>query len=636
MPLQIISKNEFLVNTFTLGAQTSPDVAVLANGDIVFAWGNQTVPVVDGGDGLGYSVKFKIYNPDGSVNTGETRVNSFVDDNQSFPNIAAMSDGSFVIGFTTEETSADGSDYAVMASHFAAGGQRLSNDVVINTDNTSGSQTDVRLVEGASVEVVGVWVDGTGDGGANGAGIKIGNLHTDDYVTYSQKSVNVPATESQYDSDVAVNKDGVSLVVWTHGTLGSFDIKARLFNSDFTIRTAEFIANVGDQTDDQLYPITTALANGNFVIAYRTNDETKDGDGSAVGYTILDPTGAVVLSASVANANNTSSQSPQGIFALEDGRFVIAWATGDETADGNGSAVMARIFNANGTAYSDEFLVNKNATGSQTSIKGAAMQDGQIVFTWMANHADHDGSGSAIKARIFDIGSSWNGTGGADALNGNAGRDEMFGRGGDDTLSGFAGVDRLFGGNGADELKGGSGNDLLNGDAGADRLLGQGGKDELNGGDGADNLQGHAGNDTLNGGAKADILRGGTGADKLNGGGGADQLKGQGGNDVLLGGGGADKLWFGKGADTATGGAGKDLFFLAKREGQGNKITDFKDGADKLNLKAFGYGSKAKALDHFKDAGGANNDRIVFSDKNTKVVINGLDLSDLNGADILI
>ena len=69
------------------------------------------------------------------------------------------------------------------------------------------------------------------------------------------------------------------------------------------------------------------------------------------------------------------------------------------------------------------------------------------------------------------------GTKRADTLNGNEGRNPMFGKGRGDTLNGFAqtdylygesGRDKLFGGPDNDELSGGSGNDALSGGEGLD------------------------------------------------------------------------------------------------------------------------------------------------------------------------
>lgn len=82
----------------------------------------------------------------------------------------------------------------------------------------------------------------------------------------------------------------------------------------------------------------------------------------------------------------------------------------------------------------------------------------------------------------------------------------------------------------------------------------------------ADLIQGLGGNDRLGGGAGRDSLMGGTGADSLFGGTEADRLAGGAGNDAL------------------TGGTGADVFAFAVRGNGQDRILDFQDGIDRIDL----------------------------------------------------
>jgi Ca2+-binding RTX toxin-like protein len=145
---------------------------------------------------------------------------------------------------------------------------------------------------------------------------------------------------------------------------------------------------------------------------------------------------------------------------------------------------------------------------------------------------------------------SGTGNDGNNSIFGNVGRNTLLGLGGNDTLLGGGGTDRLEGGAGLDSLRGGKGEDTLLGDADGDRLLGE------------------SGNDTLDGGAGADKLWGGVGHDLLLGGSEADTLLGDAGNDTLDGGAGADFLVF------------EDAFGA-------DKVVNFEDGLDRINLRDF-------------------------------------------------
>jgi Ca2+-binding RTX toxin-like protein len=225
----------------------------------------------------------------------------------------------------------------------------------------------------------------------------------------------------------------------------------------------------------------------------------------------------------------------------------------------------------------------------------------------------------------------------SDLVLGGDGSDVLYGLAGHDILIGGRGDDHLFGGRGVDVLYGGAGNDMLHAGSGGfdDDLIGGQGNDQywvarstdrvtdfasdegidvvttevsydlnnlLAGGvehligigrrhidltaNDLDNLvlgnlahnriTGHAGDDTLSGLTGKDTVSGGTGHDVLLGGDHRDTLGGGAGNDTLDGGAGADVL---------TGGSDADVFlFASSAEADGDRITDFVQGVDRIDL----------------------------------------------------
>ena len=273
--------------------------------------------------------------------------------------------------------------------------------------------------------------------------------------------------------------------------------------------------------------------------------------------------------------------------------------------------------------------VTVNLTSGQ-AVGGDAEGDtfpGRKLVTWT------DAAGVVRSARVADI-EYLDGSEHDDLLVGDSGADRLEGRGGDDRLEGRAGDDRLEGEAGADVLSGGDGEDTASyrySDAGVivrlhsgqaagghaegdlftpvagrtagealldierlhgsdyhDILAGDGRDNTLTGGAGNDTLYGGpaGGDDTLHGGAGHDRLFGGKGNDTLHGGDGHDTLRGNLGADTLRGGDGNDTLHGGAGADTLTGGAGNDTFVFAPGAGH-DTVTDFGQGADRLDLSAF-------------------------------------------------
>lgn len=105
--------------------------------------------------------------------------------------------------------------------------------------------------------------------------------------------------------------------------------------------------------------------------------------------------------------------------------------------------------------------------------------------------------------------------------------------------------------------------------SGDDVVSGNGAGNGLWGGAGADNLVGGSGRDSLDGGSGADLLAGGVAGDRLVGRSGADQLIGGAGRDVMTGGGGADR------------------FIWQAVDPQSDRVTDFTQGSDRLDLSTF-------------------------------------------------
>lgn len=113
---------------------------------------------------------------------------------------------------------------------------------------------------------------------------------------------------------------------------------------------------------------------------------------------------------------------------------------------------------------------------------------------------------------------------------------------------------------------------------------------------GAEKVSTGTGNDTVTGNNQANDISLGRGNDRgfgrggndtIAGGIGADSLDGGNGNDVLRGGAGADTIIGGAGDDVLSGGRDADRFIFAAADGL-DRITDFRDEVDILDLRELG------------------------------------------------
>lgn len=548
MTLKITKKGEFQVNTGgTLNHQRNSDVATLENGNTVAVWMTQnTGSSATGGDGNGFSVKAKIVNAAGNQVKSEIQVNTNETGNQFAPTVKALSDGGFMVAWTDASGAGpDSADDSVRAQRYDSAGNKVGVEFLVNTGDSTGDQRVSDVVEvGTNIFIFSFQSNGAP--GGDGEDVRM-VLFTPPApgAPFGEVTANINLPGNQTSPQIAASNNGNVMAVWTTSANNDGDgsgIKGRVYSQILGTVKTEFLINVNETTGNQTNPRIAALKNGNFAVAWTTDDTSVDGDTTALHMRIYDNTGTALTNETRVNNVGAGTQNDMSITALNDGRFLIVWEGGDSSQEG----IKGRVFNADGTAYGKEFLVNAKQAGRQLDPEVTTLKNGKVMVTWTTNDASQDGDLDGIQGRVLDVGSVRDGNGGKNKITGDAGRDEINGKGGNDTI------------------------------------------------------------------------------------------KGLGGNDVLKGGGGKDKIFVGKGVDKAIGGAGKDQFVFAKKDGKKNTVNDFDNGQDKLNLKAFGYTNKTQALAEFTDAGGANNNKVIFNDKGTKIVIKGIDLDQLGASDILI
>ena len=288
-----------------------------------------------------------------------------------------------------------------------------------------------------------------------------------------------------------------------------------------------------------------------------------------------------------------------------DGDDVLEGGTGSDTADYSDAGSNVRIFLAD-TNGQNTLGAGRDIHVGIENVTGSAFNDNLY-----GDGGDNVLEGGDGDDRIVA-------GDGNDILRGGAGDDILKGRGGDDMLFGDAGDDIMFADAGVDTLDGGADNDILYGGSS---------NDVLDGGTGDDRLRGNLNNDTLNGGEGIDLLFGGGQNDTLNGDAGNDNLRGENGNDILDGGSGDDVL-FGNGL----GNTGDADIFVFKTGNEIDRIRDWEDGTDMIDLTSYGFATAGDALAQFSQVGGS----VRFIDGSDTLIIEGELLANITAADIMI
>jgi Ca2+-binding RTX toxin-like protein len=503
---------DFVVDTTATGDQSNPTVSALADGRFVVAWQS-----ADNGDGSGSCIRARIYNHDGGAAGNDFLVNTTSTSDQRSPDVAGLSDGRILVTWDSNDNT-DGSGFGIRGRIFDADGNATANDFLVNTTGTNGqvSPAVTTLVDGGFLATWTSADTGDGSGGALRARVfdEDGNGAPNDYI------VNTTHTNDQRFSSVTQLADGRLVATWESTDTGDTSgtcIRAVFMDAGGQVVGNDFVVNK-TVTSNQTTPAVTALTDGGFVVTWSSLD-TGDGDAPCVRGRVFDANGNAAPNDFLINSTGANDQANPAIAALADGHFVVAWDS-TETGDGSGGCIRARVFNADGSSDMTDFIVDTTTAGNQTVPSVTALDDGRFVVTWVSADTG-DGSGTCIRAQMFDA-TVFNGTAGADTwhggdladhITGGANGDNLNGLGGDDVISGDAGSDVLSGGDGNDILFGGDGIDTISGDAGDDVLFGNEGADFMFGDDGNDVLRGGAGSDLLNGGAGDDTMAGGSGGD---------------------------------------------------------------------------------------------------------------------------
>ena len=103
------------------------------------------------------------------------------------------------------------------------------------------------------------------------------------------------------------------------------------------------------------------------------------------------------------NTTTSSYQNFPSMTGLTNGRFVMTWRdTSGSPDDPFGSAVRSQVFNANGSKFGSEFLVNTKTTGNQSDPTITALADGRFVVAFTDYSPNlYDPEVSAIRAQVY-------------------------------------------------------------------------------------------------------------------------------------------------------------------------------------------------------------------------------------------
>lgn len=191
------------LNTYTIGNQHSPAVAMDSHGNSIVVWCS------DGQDGDSGGIFGQRYLVDGNASGPEFSVNSCVSGSQTQPSVASDPSGNFVVVWSSYAQ--DGSDWGVYGQRFSMDGMKLGLEFRVNT-YTSGSQYQPSAAMSSTGEFVVVWTSVDQD--ASGSAVTGQRYYSDGATLGSEFRINSYETDDQSLPRVSLNSIGDFAVVW--------------------------------------------------------------------------------------------------------------------------------------------------------------------------------------------------------------------------------------------------------------------------------------------------------------------------------------------------------------------------------------------------------------------------------------
>jgi hypothetical protein len=390
--LTTTGSGEFHVNTYTTGMQHNPSTAALSDGGFVVTWTSQNQ------DGSLNGIYAQRYDAVGAVVGDEFQVNTHTVNNQFDPHITGLNNGDFVITWTSQNQ--DGMLNGIYAKRYDSAGVIVDDEFLVNT-YTAGNEQEPSITALNDGGFVITW---TSYNQTPGTGFDIYAQRYDaagaKATTNAVRSGSLNAEVDQWNSSITGLNNGDFIITWNsfgQGLDSELGVHAERYAVDGSYVGSEFQVNTYTN-QNQFHPSITSLNDGGFIITWKSDNQ--HGSLNDIYAQRYDAVGAVVGNEFLVNTQHTvNNQYDPHITGLNNGDFVITWTS--QNQDGGYYGVYAQIYNASGATVGSEFQVNTFTASNTLEPSITALNDGGFVITWESQWQDDDGN-PGIYAQQFD------------------------------------------------------------------------------------------------------------------------------------------------------------------------------------------------------------------------------------------
>ncbi len=202
---------------------------------------------------------------------------------------------------------------------------------------------------------------------------------------------NTTTTDAQNEPVIAMAADDSYVVAWTSKGQDDLDGKKGVYFQRYAADgTAQGIETLANQTtlEDQYAAAIAMDAAGNFVITWVSKAQDNVDGKNGVYARLFNADGTAATNEFLVNQTTLEDQVAPAVSMDNAGNFAIAWESkAQDNVDGK-NGIYARLFNAAGTPTTGEFLVNQTTLEDQRAASIAMDADGDFVVAWQSKGQD--------------------------------------------------------------------------------------------------------------------------------------------------------------------------------------------------------------------------------------------------------
>lgn len=306
-----------------------------------------------------------------SASGDEFQVNTHTSRDQADADVAAAADGSFIVVWRSYGQ--DGSSNGIFGQRYDPNVYPVGEEFLINT-TTVGNQSEPSVAINTSGFVV-TWT-GPGISDPNDEDIFAQWFDPNGIPIGDELQINSYTTGRQICPDVAMNQKGECVIVWESIDFpeeGDRTICGQIFDSNDAELGNELI--LSRDTSPNRYPDVAMDPNGNFAVVWmldKSTDSIMAGLFNADGSTRTEPfkVNTIVF--------HSVTQPAIAMDAM--GGFIVTWDGDPDLAAMDD--IHARMFDPNGTALGEQFIVNSTIEQAQQNPHLAMNEQSEFVIVW--------------------------------------------------------------------------------------------------------------------------------------------------------------------------------------------------------------------------------------------------------------